>query len=380
MRPYQESITWLKFDFDKRHILPSFWIKMGECLSAIDHLTSIPLPASEARVMERDVFAEGIHARLAMDGIQVPLKTIRDVLNARTKTPPSGIDQPGVDALVAIGQAQKGVIGAERSDTLDPARIKQIHAAVLNGTSEEERAGQWRIQPTGGKIWEGVPPEVIDLFMADLCDWLNSPDLVAPSAEEERAYAIIRLLMSELYLNWLRPFTNGHFRTVGVVGATILAHSGQAPVTGHLLSSAFNRNAREFQRQVQQASEGTADPTPFLSFAIRVLANELRELHGRIRELQTHGQWRAQLLDLFQEGNDEPTRRQRQVLLDLADQKLPVPLAKLATVSPTIARLYAGVSEKTLRRDVDALLAAGVLLRVPEGLRVSLGNILAFKP
>ena len=48
-------------------------------------------------------------------------------------------------------------------------------------------------------------------------------------------------------------------------------------------------------------------------------------------------------------------------------------------LSPTLAKLYADVSEKTLRRDVDALLEAGVIQREADGLRVDLSNLLAFK-
>jgi hypothetical protein len=105
----------------------------------------------------------------------------------------------------------------------------------------------------------------------------------------------------------------------------------------------------------------------------------LQGLHDRVREAQLRGQWRAQLLELFQDGNDAPTRRQRQVLLDLASTDRPVPLNRIDRLSPTLAKLYADVSEKTLRRDVDALLEAGVIQREADGLRVDLSNLLAFK-
>ncbi len=380
MRPFQETITWLTFRTELRQAPPSFWLVLGECVAGLRHLSSIPLPVSEARSVERDVHAGGVQARLAMDGISAPLDMIRTLLQKPGKPSMQGTGKDEVAALVRAWQAQKEQASNPRVEALDLARIKKIHAAVVVGTDDEDRPGQWRVLPAGGRAWEGVPPEVIGLFMEDLGDWLNSPELKAPAAEEEVAYALIRMLLAELYLSWIRPFNGGHFRMAGVFGATVLAGSGLPAVSSHLVSIGFNRNAREFQRQVQHASEGAADPIPFLAFALRLLAEELRDLHARIRELQMRGQWRAQLLDLFQEANDAPTRRQRQVLLDLADHDLAVPLRKLTTVSPTLARLYAGVSEKTLRRDVDALQTAGVLLRGSDGLRVHLGNILAFKP
>ena len=67
------------------------------------------------------------------------------------------------------------------------------------------------------------------------------------------------------------------------------------------------------------------------------------------------------------------------MLLDLASADAPVPLGLLDSLSPALAKLYAGVSEKTLRRDVDALLGAGVVHKDADGLSVDLSNVLAFK-
>ncbi|MGV3636509.1 MAG: hypothetical protein ACO1NQ_02555 [Flavobacteriales bacterium] len=265
------------------------------------------------------------------------------------------------------------------SGELDAEALKWIHATLFAGGHDQERAGHWRIIPTGGRPWDGVPHEVVGLFAEELCDWLKSAELAAPAEDEAQAWAVIRMLLAELYLYWIRPFTTGYARVAGAFGAGVLRQAGMGPHAAHLLAIALHRNAAEFQRQVQHAAEGNADPMPFLAFAVRAMNDVLLEVHARVRDLQMRGQWRAQLLELFQDGNDEPTRRQRQVLLDLASADTPVPLNGISKLSPALAKVYAGVSEKTLRRDVDALLQAGVLHRDPEGLRVDLTNILAFK-
>ena len=41
--------------------------------------------------------------------------------------------------------------------------------------------------------------------------------------------------------------------------------------------------------------------------------------------------------------------------------------------------MYAGVSEKTLRRDVDHLEQLGTILRGPDGFRIRLERLLAFR-
>lgn len=375
MRAYEETITWLTFRAGLRHAPPAFWLLLGDLSAGLRHLNGIPLAAAEARSVERDLVVHGVHARLALDGLLLPIETVRQRVPARVESTSAGAGRHEVEAY--LGSLQPSAKSPAPSPGTD--ELKRLHRSVSEGSSEEERPGQWRVLPTGGKPWEGVPHEVAGLFTEELCDWLASAELAAPAVDEEQAYVLIRMLLAELYLAWIRPFESAHFRVSGAFGAVILRHTGMSATAVHLLSIALHRHAREFQRQVQQASEGNADPLPFIAFALRGMTDVLHETHARIRDLQMRGQWRAQLLELFQEGNDEPTRRQRQVLLDLATADGPVPLNRLSSLSPTLAKLYAGVSEKTLRRDVDALLSAVVLQREPEGLRVDLSNILAFK-
>jgi len=379
MRAYEETITWLIFRAELRQAPPAFWLLLGDLSTGLWHLNGIPLAAAEARSVERDVVAQGVHARLALDGLLLPIETIRQRIPPRGKSTPAGTGPHEVEAY--LGSLHPSTPFSETEGTPSPGAedLKRLHRSVLEGSSEEERPGQWRGVPTGGKPWEGVPPEVAGLFAEELGDWLKSDELAAPSPDETKAYAIIRMLLAELYLAWIRPFATGHFRVCGAFGAAVLRHAGMDATAVHLLSIAMHRHAREFQRHVQHASEGPADPIPFVAFALRGMTEVLHETHARVRDLQMRGQWRAQLLELFQEGNDEPTRRQRQVLLDLAATERPMPLNRLSSLSPTLAKLYAGVSEKTLRRDVDALLGAGVLQRDADGLRVDLSNILAFK-
>jgi Fic family protein len=372
MRAYQETITWLRFRTELKQAPPSFWLLLGDVTAGLRSLARIPIPVAEVRSVERELLAGALHARLAWDGDLVPLEHLRQHLDNRNKTPLRGRPLAEVDALLEV-------MGGRSPTALDPERLKQMHRALVRGGNDNDRPGQWRLLPTGGRPFEGVPPEVVGLFSEELCDWLRSADLAAPASDEKEAYAIIRMLIAELYLHWIRPFTSAHARLATAVGIHLLSQAGMPPWAAHMASIALHRQTREFQRQVQQAAEGAADPIPFLAFALRGMNEVLHEYHGRIRSLQTRGQWRAQLLDLFQEGNDEPTRRQRQVLLDLTAAEAPVPQNRLDRLSPSLAKLYAGVSEKTLRRDVDALLAAGVVHKGPDGLRVDLGNVLAFK-
>ncbi len=378
MRPYNETITWLRFRLELRHAPPSFWLLLGECAGALRHLSGTPLPSVEARVLERDLLAKSINGRLTMDGLNVSQEQV--IQQLRTRTIPALTSNSGAaetEALLATWQSVRSEHPAHT--TLTPESLQSLHGQLVSGTTEEGTAGTWRLHPVGPVLTDGVPPVVIGLFVEELCDWMAGPGLRAPTAEETLAYGLLRMLVTELYLAWIHPFPTAHGRLLGSVAQSILAMDGLSSVAGHLASIHFHRHGREYHTQITQAAEGAADPIPFLAFGLRGIAEGARELHARVRDLQVNGQWRAQLLDLFNNAEDGPTRRQRQLLLDLGDRDLPVPLNELTDLSTPLAKLYAGVSEKTLRRDVDALTAVGVLRRSPEGLRVERGNLLAFK-
>lgn len=374
MRSYNETITWIQFRTVSRNFPPAFWLLIGRIHAGLDLLNGIPLPVAETRAMERELVLLGTQARFSLDGINVPAAALIAEMKAK-----NGVSAASSNGEVSAYLRSLSEAASSTSVAFGPDAIRAIHRTMTEHTGEEDRPGQWRMLPTGGRPWEGVPEDVVGLFTEEFCEWLKSDELAAPSRSETVGYALLRMLLTELYLAWIRPFPTAHYRVAAGVSARLLADAGMGPNAVHFLSIALHRSSREFSRQVQQASEGTADPVPFLLFALRGMAEVLQEFHDRIREHQKRGQWRAQLLELFQEGNDEPTRRQRQILLDMADSPEPVPLNRLSSLSTTLARLYAGVSEKTMRRDVDALLQAGVLQRGPEGLRVDLSNILAFR-
>lgn len=378
MHPYNDTITWLKFRLDLQKAPPSFWIDLGDCAAALRHLTGVPLPIADARTMERSLLVTSMQARLAMDGI--PLAEYEVAGHLGMSSNQGAGPAPGsreVEALWGTWQGIRKETG-KMETSLSPGDLQVLHSRLVSRTPEEDRPGAWRKQPKGIHYHDGVPPELIGLFMEELCDWLNAPELHAPVLGEALPYTILRMLIAELYLTWIQPFPTAHARLAGSMAQMLLAQAGAGPVAGHLASIHFHRNSQEHQRQVALAAEGNADPIPFLTFGLHGIADGLRDLHARVRALQLNSQWRAQLLDLFSGAEDGPTRRQRRILLDLGEVDAPVPMNALPDLSTSLAKLYAGVSEKTLRRDVDVLTSIGVLRKTQEGLRVERGNLLAF--
>lgn len=376
MRPYADPLTWMSFQLDLARLPSTCWLDLGELVAGVRALEHTALGLAEGRAVVRDLTAQAIIARCALDGLAVPPTTIHQLLAGDPKgagTIPVGMQ---LEAFVSASGGHSGSVVLTTPRPIDAPYLATIHARAC-GSEAGSSPAPWRSTTPDGKPWEGVPHEVIIPFVEDLLEWLNSADLAAPTAELDAPYRVIRCVLAELYLAWIRPFSTGHHRVMALLVEGILHGASSASTTGQLLSMALYTSGSRYAEELGAAAR-TSDPLGFLTFCIRAMVDELRSVQHRIGRLQQHGQWRAQLLDLFQEGNDAPTRRQRQVLLDLADANGPVPLSRISTLSPALAALYAGVSEKTLRRDMDALVQAGLVQRGPSGLRIDLNTLLVF--
>jgi hypothetical protein len=65
--------------------------------------------------------------------------------------------------------------------------------------------------------------------------------------------------------------------------------------------------------------------------------------------------------------------------MELGERRSPVAPSAILTLTPELARAYAGLSSKTLQRDLEDLAATSILIRSPQGVLVRKAPILAFK-
>jgi len=67
-------------------------------------------------------------------------------------------------------------------------------------------------------------------------------------------------------------------------------------------------------------------------------------------------------------------------VLDLSPAREPVAVGKITELTPRLAKTYAGISTKTLQRDLAAVEEMELVERKPEGVRARRELILAFLP
>jgi hypothetical protein len=136
-------------------------------------------------------------------------------------------------------------------------------------------------------------------------------------------------------------------------------------VAAHLLSNFYNQTRAEYYRQLAQASQSPEGPLGFLTYALGGLRDALDEQIQFLRQRQWEVAWRDYVYQTFRGQKGESVERRRLLALALPKaagcKALPSELRRL---TPEIAELYAGKSEKTLSRDVKELLQMGLIRRV----------------
>ena len=368
MGPFNETITWIRFKTELRQSPPSFWMLLGECMALVQTLRGAPLPPAESRSLDQELTAYGLLARVALDGSTLRAEQLLMHVEGLSKIPPTHAQEIGDvdhfrDALDSLQLEFSTSV-----PSLTPERILG-YRSVLGVTPNGPPTNAWRNGPMGPGELQGVPFEMIPLFMVELCDWLASPELAPPAPEEAPHYALLRSMVAELYLAWIQPFGSAGYRVAGLVGQHLLATGGLAGAWTHLTAVHYHRARPEFLRQIGQAAQGMGDPIPFLAYSLRGLLDGLKELVGAIRNAQTHGQWRAHVENLLLGEKGPIMDRHRALLLGLYEEQEPTAIGMISQLDPELARLYAGVSNKTLQRDVDALVDRGALQRTAEGVR-----------
>jgi Fic family protein len=273
----------------------------------------------------------------------------------------------------------------DRADrALTPEKIKEYNRLILAGLELEEGVVPGEVAPRRPAVgrYLGPPREDCDHLLAELCDWLNSDAFDPPNDDLVIPYAILKAVTAHLYVAWIHYFGDGNGRTARCVELQILVASGRIPTpAGHLPSNHYNITRDEYYRQLDASSrEHDGNPLPFLAYAVRGFVEELREQLQTVWFQLCADRWEQYVYQQFGDARTPPHIRQRQLVLDLSKKKEPVRRAELRDLSPKVAVAYADRDEKTLTRDLNALMKRELIRATPDGYTPRREKILAMLP
>lgn len=383
MWTYEKTHSWLRFSADFRSAPPHFWMVLGECQSKCEHIAGVPLQPGIADELYRVYLAKGVLATTAIEGNTLSEEEVLKHLEGKLKLPPSrDYLQQEIDNIIEGCNGILTDIKAQKPPDISTLRIKELNRLVLKGLKLDEGVmpGEIRTGAVGVARYRGAPAENCEFLLDRLCTWLNSEDF-RPAGDTRIAYALLKAVLSHIYLAWIHPFGDGNGRTARLLEFQILIASGVPGPAAHLLSNYYNQTRTEYYRQLDSSSRSGGDVLPFITYAVAGFLEGLRSQLAFIRSQQWEVAWRDYAHEMFSNKASPSDTRRRHLILDLSTQSDPVSFANLRKISPRVAAAYATRTDKTLSRDLSALEEMGLLLKTQDGFyRAKKEAILAFLP
>ena len=377
---YQETHPWINFQCSLTEAPYALWMMLGEARSKCQHIAGVPLKPDAAARLYVLYLTKGVHATTSIEGNTLSEEQVQQQIQGELKLPKSqeylGIEVQNV--LDACNQITSDLFRDPRSK-LTPELICRFNRLVLRGLEVEDHVnpGSFRVQSVGVASYRGAPWQDCPHLIERLCDWLNN-DFAPPSDELEFAYAIIKTILLHLYIAWIHPFGDGNGRTARLIEFLLLVQSGVPLPACHLLSNHYNKTRARYYAELDRSHKAKDGVIRFMIYALEGFVDGLKEQLKYIRDQQWRVTWENYVHDVFRDKDTPAWQRQKHLLLDLPDT--PTPRKQLTRVSIRVAEEFAGKGDKTLSRDINALLKTKLLVKTGRGYTANRGLILAFLP
>jgi Fic family protein len=265
---------------------------------------------------------------------------------------------------------------------LSVQNIKEFNRLVLEGLPLNEGVVPGEIRPHAVTVgrYLGAPAEDCEYLLERFCTWLN--EMTTATGQDRTLFGILKAIYAHVYFAWIHPFADGNGRTARLIEFQILLSSGVPTAAAHLLSNHYNLTRTEYYRQLERTSAREHGIDDFIGYALQGFIDGLREQLNVIRSQQLIAHWRDYVYDYFRDKDTVTARRQRRLVLDMTEkyEEGPLPLDAIRHVSTRIAEAYAGKTDKTVQRDLESLVKAGLLKRIKKGFQANLELMLAFQP
>jgi Fic family protein len=381
-RRYETTHPWITFRADLSYLSSVAWMLLGEARSKCEHIAGVPLRPEVAGELYKVYLSKGAYATTSIEGNTLSEEEVRRRLDGVLKLPRSQ-EYLGreVDNIVDACNQISRELQLDSPVELTPERIKQFNELVLRDLELEEGVvqGQYRTHSVGVMRYLGAPAEDIDFLVEQMCKWLNGPDFPRGDSPFQFTFAVIKAVLAHLYIAWIHPFGDGNGRTARLIEFQLLVQSGMAPLpAGHLLSNHYNTTRSKYYRELDRASGSGGDIYPFVNYAIEGFVDGLREQLSYIRAQQLEVTWENHVHRQFRGKDTQARSRRKHLVLDMPRET--VMKADVRHVSTRVAEAYHGKTDKTVTRDLNALVEMGLVRKIGRRYQANRGSILAFLP
>ncbi len=375
-----ETHPWIDFKPNLAEAPFTLWMRIGEAQSKCQHISGVPLSPVIAKKFQTIYLSKGVHATTSIEGNTLSVQQVRQLVEGK-------LDLPKSQAYLATEVRNVTDICHEiarqiRDDTpirITPELICAYNERVLRGLDHGEgiEPGVIRKISVGVGTYRGAPWEDCGYLLERLCTWLND-EMIAPAEDLRFAYALLKSVIAHLYIAWIHPFGDGNGRTARLVEFLILVQSGVPLPAAHLLSNHYNKTRTRYYAELDRSSKPNVGVTSFVAYAVEGFVDGLAGQLNVVRKHQWKLAWESYVHDQFRDQETAASTRQKHLVLDLPIK--PISRHEVPSISVRVGRAYSAKGDKTLTRDINALLKMRLLRKVGTQYVPNRQLILAFLP
>jgi Fic family protein len=369
-RAYLKSHPWLTFQFDSRILNYQAWILLGEAKSKCLHVIGAPLLPEVQKTLFHVSLVKGALATTAIEGNTLSEDEVDRRIKGNLELPPSK-EYLGkeIDNVVKAYNIIGNRVLEKDFTKLEVESIKEFNKLVLEGLPMDKEVvpGEIRHYSVGVGSYRGAPAEDCEYLLEKYVHWLND-EFTAPEGQE-LVFGILKAIMSHLYFVWIHPFADGNGRTARLIEFQILLSVGVPAASAHLMSNHYNITRSEYYRQLDISSKSGGDILSFIKYALQGFVDGLKEQIDIIQNQQANVHWINFVHNSFADKDRIEDKRRRALILALSEKIEAVPLEDVRHVSPKIAELYSGLTNKTVQRDVEKLIKLDLIVKEKKGIR-----------
>lgn len=381
MRQYQKTHPWLKFELNLKHFPYHLWTALGEAQSKCEHIAGVPLSPEVAQKLHNIYLAKGTLATAAIEGNTLSEEEALDRVEGKKELPPS---------KEYLGQELDNIIEAcnniatrlfnDGDCQLDVEKIKEFNFQILKKLplKEEVIPGEIRQHDVGVGTYKAVPYHDCAFLLNEYCHFLNT-QFQTPNGMKI-VFGIIKAILAHVYFALIHPFADGNGRTARLIELKILLSVGVPMPAAQLLNNHYNQTRTEYYRQLDIISKRDGDLIGFIEYATQGYIDGIKDQLQIIRKYQFDVAWVNYIHELFKDKDNQPSRRKRNLVLDLPREGEVISIHKIKEVSPRVAESYAGKDFRTILRDISDLSTMKLIERTKGGIRPRTELITAFLP
>jgi Fic family protein len=383
-RDFEHSHAFIDFSLDLSKPLPELWLNLGELVSKIDHVRGALLKPTTARDLQRLYMIKGALATTAIEGNTLTEEQADGVINGELRLPPSQayLGREIQNVVDSCNEMIAATILPGPPPALSVNDICRYDAEILANLDEvlEDgvEPGVLRHHSVVVGTYRAPPAQDVEYLLARMCDWLNGPDFVSSDERWKGPLSIIRAIIAHLYVAWIHPFGDGNGRTARMVEFRLLMEAGVPLPAATLLSNHYNQTRSAYYASL--AASSRQGPLVFLSYAVQGFLDGVRSQLDVIRNEQFNDRWEQYVYETFGPNTSPTAVRQRRLVLAVSRAPGPVVRGELRRLTPELAEAYATKTGKTLSRDINQLIAMGLIQRTAHGFVSRKETLEAFKP